>query len=70
MKRLKKLEDYHFLFISKSFIIRYWKEDTVLNILKEVGFKMEKDLFIYFLGSDSYCIFRKSYSELGILKEK
>ena len=45
---------------SDSFIIRHWEKDTVLNVLKEVGFKMEKDLSSYFLGSGShYYVFRK-----------
>ncbi len=45
---------------SDSFTIRHWEEDTVLNVLEEVGFKIEKDLSTYFLGIGShYYFFRK-----------
>jgi hypothetical protein len=45
---------------SDSFTIRYWEEETVLELLKKTGFKIEKDLSTYFLGSGShYYVFRK-----------
>ena len=36
---------------SDSFTIRYWEEETVLNLLEKIGFKMEKDLSTCFLGN-------------------
>jgi SAM-dependent methyltransferase len=53
----KKDKSYHY---SDSFMIRYWEEETVLNLLEKTGFKIEKDLSTYFLGSGShYYVFRK-----------
>jgi hypothetical protein len=41
--------------------IEFTKEQTTqFNLLEKIGFKIEKDLSTYFLGSGShYCIFRK-----------
>ena len=43
-----------------SFQIRYWKDDVILNLLKENGFQMEKDLSDEFSGTGSnYYLMKK-----------
>lgn len=43
-----------------SFQIRYWKDDVILNLLEENGFRMEKDLSDEFGGTGSnYYLMKK-----------
>ena len=44
-----------------EFLIRYWREEKVLAILKEIGFILAKDLSSSFVGTgSSYYIMRKA----------